>query len=230
MKILTVLMLATTLAGCAQAGVKITETVTRANGEVVTTVTAPASEYGDQLEAAVVAMNRQRQPLFKLTAKPGEDMALKGVASLEVYSEEKPVALPAAPPSAAAAIVHDVVGGVVTLGTYGIAGSVAKGIAGSIERAGTAGYPFVQAPVAPAPPTANITNNIGGDAVQGDGSTLNSVGGTGAAGGNYADQHSPVDSSNQGNTDNSNQGNGNPDNSNQGNGNPVTGNPAPAAP
>lgn len=69
-------------------------------------------------------------------------------------------------------------------------------------------------------PAQGQTYNIGGDGVIGGG-TLNTVGGTGAAGGDYADTHSPVDSSNQGNADNSNQNNGNPDNSNQGNGNPA---------
>lgn len=77
-------------------------------------------------------------------------------------------------------------------------------------------------------PAQGQTYNIGGDGVIGGG-TLNSVGGTGAAGGDYADTHSPVDSSN--NSNNSNQGNP-VDNSNQGNpaDNSVQGGAAAPAP
>lgn len=209
------------LAGCGADPVKKTTVTTKANGDVVRTETTTDTVYGKQLEAAIAINNRQRQPLCRL--KAAANTPISGVESFECYAEEKQIVLPDAPQSTAAAVTHDVVGGVVTLGTYAIGGSAIKAVAGSIERAGTAGYRYVQAPAAP----SNITNNIGGDAVVGSGA-LNGVKGTGAAGGNYSDTK-PSTTTTTTTTDTTTTDNST-DNSNQGNGNPVTNPVAPAVP
>ena len=94
--------------------------------------------------------NRQaletQKPLVRITAQPGQPIT--GLASLEVYTPTAAPIIQQARPNEWAGVLGQ---GLAITGTVmGIreAGKAAVGLADSVGRAGTAGYPFIQAPQA----------------------------------------------------------------------------------
>lgn len=165
------------VAGCTALSTTVTRTTKKANGDTVTVTTSKQTDYSAQVAATQALNGRDRKPIFKLTAAPGQPIT--GLESLEVYGDEKQIDIPSAPPSAAAQIGLKALDVVKDVATAGIIGSVARNVSNNMREAGTAGYQYVQAPGAT---TINGTGVVGGG-------SANSVGGTGAAGGNYSDSH-----------------------------------------
>lgn len=147
-KLLMAVVAITTLAGCASGG-----------------------DYKQYLEAQQ-AMAAKARPLLVIEAQPGQ--TITGLSRLEVNAPAQSGVSALAPPrSEVAGVVRDI--GVAAIGAYtgvamtrAVVGGV-QSLGDNIERSGTAGYPYVQAP------GAVTTNTASGGSVAGGGSITNTT-------------------------------------------------------
>lgn len=165
--------------------------------------------------AAQQAANETQQPRPILLLEGYENQPITGLKRVEVNLPGHAPVIQQARPNEWAAVVGQGLGVIGTIGGIWAGGEAAKGLAGAVGNAAGRGYQYIQAPAAAQPnyiingtgvigQGSYSTQSVGGSGVIGTG-TLNSVGGTGAAGGNY---QAPIDNSNQGNpVNNFNQGN-----------------------
>ena len=140
-----------------------------------------ANDYKQYLDAQTNLAKAGTKPLLVLEAQPGQ--SITGLKRLEVNAPSQAGMATLAPPKSEwAGVVRDVgvaaIGGYVGVATTGLIVGGVKHLGDNIERSGTAGYPYVQAP--------QPNMSIGGSGVIGTGSySSNALSGTGAIGGNY---------------------------------------------
>lgn len=108
---------------------------------------ASSPEYESYLKAQHEA-NRHaaenQKPLVRLTAQPGQQIT--GLQSLEVYTPAAAPVIQQQRPNEWAAVVGQGLGVISSIGGLAVGGKAAIGLAREVRQAGTAGYPFVQAP------------------------------------------------------------------------------------
>lgn len=172
MKIMLTIALALILTGCAS--------------------TKPDPNYAAYLAAhqATEAAKSQR-PLFVLEGIDGQQIELKGIKKIAVYMPDTSgnggVALPPQPVRPwYAEIARDLIGGAVAYKTGQVMWTTVGALGSSIERAGTHGYQFVQAPgaVTNTTTTTTTTNTATTNTTNSNNTTRTCTGGGAAPGGN----------------------------------------------
>ena len=108
-----------------------------------------SGDYGTyvkaQSDANRLAVDGQK-PLVRLTAQPGQPIT--GLASLEVYAPTTAPVIQQSRPSEWAGVLGQGLSIIGTVAGIKAAGDAAVGLADSVGRAGTAGYPYIQTPAA----------------------------------------------------------------------------------
>lgn len=154
---------------------------------LLTAACSTTSDYKSYIQAQTDA-NRQamegQKPLVELIAQPGQQIT--GLAALRVYTPVPTPVIQQARPNEWAGVLVQTIGVAGTVLGIREAGKAAIGLADSVGRTGTSGYPYVQAPQA--------SQTISGSGVIGTGSyattntatsTSQTLSGTGALNGNY---------------------------------------------
>lgn len=150
--------------------------------------TKPDANYAAYLAAqqATEASKAQR-PLFILEGIEGQQIELKGIKKLAVYMPDTGTSSVAAPPQPArpwyAEVIATVVNGAVAYKTGQTMWNTVGALGSSIERAGTHGYQFVQAPGAVTTTTTTNTSTVTTNTTNSNNTTRNCAGGNGASGG-----------------------------------------------
>ena len=137
--------------------------------------------YQAYIEAQKVQMSKDKMPIMRIKAFPGQSITLSGVEEFSVYSQEGTNQQTAAqqyqpPRNDAVEIAKSFLGVAGVIGGTMAGGWAAKGIVNATGAAANHGYQFIQAP---AVPQANMT--IGGSGVIGAG-TASTIGGSGSTG------------------------------------------------
>lgn len=151
--------------------------------------TKPDPNYAAYLAAhqATEASKAQR-PLFVLEGMDGQEIQLKGVKRLAVFMPDTAgssgVALPPQPARPwYAEVARDVIGGYVGYKGGQVMWNAVGGLGNAIERAGTHGYQFVQAPGAVTTTTTTNTSTNTTTTTNSNNTTRNCAGGAAAPGG-----------------------------------------------
>lgn len=114
----------------------------------------------------ILAQDASQKPILEIEVSEGKEMILSGIKTFRVYAPQpKQAWVPAQVPRSdfveGLAIGKDLALGFVPLGmTHAVVGGVVN-LGNSIERAGTKGYEFVQAPGAVTTATNTMTGSTG---------------------------------------------------------------------
>ncbi len=133
--------------------------------------------------------SKAQRPLFILEGIEGQQIELKGIKKLAVYMPDTGTSNVALPPQAPrpwyAEVIGTVINGAVAYKTGQAMWNTVGALGSSIERAGTHGYQFVQAPgaVTNTATTTTTTNTSTVTTSNSNNTTRNGAGGNGAAGG-----------------------------------------------